>query len=329
MTASSSSSSATGFGSASVGVTNGFGAVKESTDQSTITTAETSKPSVFGGGFGAVSSGFGAAAKTSGFGAVSTTASSSGFGSVVNNKSTTIPPADNNDDDDGEEDENKSKDSPAKNNGSGPSSAAAPDLFPSTATVDTNNGEENEICLFEVLAKLYKMVPEVKEDDAVKMDNKGDVPSVPSSSGRFGDVKKEDDDKNNNNKEETNSSESKDAVQDNEKDGSPPKLVRKEAGVGNVRVLKRKNNSNEEENQPNQCSGRVVQRQKGSNSLILNVRLIPKQCKVLRPGEKFVQLNAPSKDGTLESFLFRVKATEDADKLAKHLENMLEGVNES
>jgi hypothetical protein len=42
-----------------------------------------------------------------------------------------------------------------------------------------------------------------------------------------------------------------------------------------------------------------------------------------------VQLNAPSKDGTLESFLFRVKATEDADKLAKHLENMLESENES
>jgi len=93
--------------------------------------------------------------------------------------------------------------------------------------------------------------------------------------------------------------------------------------VGNVRVLKLRSFGDKEKNE-NKSLGRVVQRQRGSNSLILNIRLIPKQCKVTRPGEKFVQLNAPSKDGTLESFLFRLKTNEDSDNLVKNLESMLQ-----
>jgi hypothetical protein len=154
------------------------------------------------------------------------------------------------------------------------------------------------------------MVPDVKEADGSDME-KGDVPSVPSSSGRFGDVKPE---------EEGNNSQSKDK---DEKDGS--ELIRKEAGVGNVRVLKLRSFGEKEKNE-NKSLGRVVQRQRGSNSVILNIRLIPKQCKVTRPGDKFVQLNAPSVDGTLESCLFRVKTNEEADNLATHLESMLEDV---
>eukprot|EP00985_Skeletonema_marinoi_P027668 scaffold23038_cov73-Skeletonema_marinoi.AAC.1 len=161
------------------------------------------------------------------------------------------------------------------------------------------------------------MVPDLKEVEGTDME-KGDVPSVPSSSGRFGDVKQDD------NKVEVTKSESKDADKD-EKEGSTSNLVRKEAGVGNVRVLKLRSFGDKEKNE-NKSLGRVVQRQRGSNSLILNIRLIPKQCKVTRPGEKFVQLNAPSKDGTLESFLFRVKTTEESDSLVKNLESMLEDV---
>jgi len=302
--------SATGFGSASVAASNGFGAKKEDTDKSSNTTTTETKPSVFGGGFGAVSSGFGAA--KSGFGAVST-ASPSGFGSAVTSTATSP----DGDDDKGGKEENKSGDSsPNKElNGEKTTTTTQSTLFPITTTVCVNNGEENEDCLCQVVAKLYKMVPDVKEADVTDME-KGDVPSVPSTSGRFGDVKQDD------NKEGGTSCASKDAGKD-EKEGSTSKLVRKEAGVGNVRVLKLRSFGDKEKNE-NKSLGRVVQRQRGSNSLILNIRLIPKQCKVTRPGEKFVQLNAPSKDGTLESFLFRVKTNEDSDNLTKHLESMLQ-----
>jgi len=309
----SSSSTATGFGSASGASSNGFGAKKEDTDKSSTTTE--TKPSVFGGGFGAVSSGFGAA--KSGFGAV-TTASPSGFGSTVTSTATSP----DGDDDKGAKEKNKSGDtSPDKElkgektttNSTTPTQST---LFPPTAFVAVNNGEENEECLCQVVAKLYKMVPDVKEADVSDMD-KGDVPSVPSTSGRFGDVNKQD-----NNKEEGTNSSSKNSGKD-EKEGSSSTLVRKEAGVGNVRVLKLRSFGDKEKNE-NKSLGRVVQRQRGSNSLILNIRLIPKQCKVTRPGEKFVQLNAPSKDGTLESFLFRLKTNEDSDNLVKNLESMLQ-----
>jgi len=257
----SSSSAATGFGSSNVATSNGFGAKKEDKDKSS--TATETKPSVFGGGFGAVSSGFGAA--KSGFGAVST-ASSSGFGSAVTSTATSP----DGDDDKGGKEENKSGDDSSPNkelNGETTketTTTAQSTLFPTTTTVDVNNGEENEECLCQVLAKLYKMVPDLKEVEGTDME-KGDVPSVPSSSGRFGDVKQDD------NKVEVTKSESKDADKD-EKEGSTSNLVRKEAGVGNVRVLKLRSFGDKEKNE-NKSLGRVVQRQRGSNSLILNIRL--------------------------------------------------------
>ena len=313
-----SSAPMTGFGSTSVVNNNGFKGKSEEKDKSSNTTE--TKPSVFGGGFGAVSSGF--RAVKSGSVSVSSAAASSVFGSTVTNtvKST-------NDDNDAKEkdDQDKSGDvsSPKKDSSDEKAKYAATDagqsyLFPTTTIVDVNNGEENEECLCQIIAKLYKMVPDVKEPEGIDME-KGDVPSVPSSSGRFGGVKQ-----NNDNNGTAIINEEENANKD-EKGVSGSKLVRKEAGVGNVRVLKRRSLGDDDKNE-NKSLGRVVQRQRGSNTLILNIRLIPKQCKVTRPGEKFVQLNAPSKDGTLESFLFRVKTAEDSQNLVKHLESMLEDV---
>ena len=95
--------------------------------------------------------------------------------------------------------------------------------------VDTNNGEENETCICQVRAKLYKMVwvQEKRADEGRSADK---TPSVPSTKGRLGDLNKAKADDNDNN-----------GADNVDKECQPKgKLVQKEAGgciFGFTRVL--------------------------------------------------------------------------------------------
>lgn len=314
-----------GFGSGFGAVSSGFGALKPSSfaekGESNSGEANSSQSNVtaFGGGFSAVHTGFGSL-KSSG--------TSFGFGSAPNDNPAPSPSG-----------------TAGTSNGSGlagtfakspgKSSNASPSQFPTSSVVDTANGEQDEDCVCQVRAKLFKMVPE-DETSAADEDGsalKGDVPSVPSTSGRMELVKKKEIIEGSLEKTDEKSPEkSKDATESGGEEGKRPKLIQKEAGIGPVRILKTKSpillegGKGGDEKHP--ASARVVQRQETSGGqatrVILNIRLVPKTCNVIRRGEKFVQLNAPASDGALESSLFKVKTTEDADTLEKKLKAMLE-----
>jgi len=295
-----------GFGSGFGSVSSGFGSLKSTSTEKGDST--TTKSTGFGGGFGAVSSGFGSLKS-------STTAPSSfGFGS-----STTT----NNDD------TASSPDKTTTTNGSGlTSNAGSPSSkFPTSSVVDTTNGEEDEECMCQVRAKLFKMVQEAKNNDNATNEREA-VPSVPSTSGRMELGKKD------NNDDDGKKSPEKTKEEATEKKG--PNMVQKEAGIGPVRVLKRKSSSTKDDDKEQSTSdSRVVQRQetgKGGQAtrVLLNIRLVPKTCSVIRRGDKFVQLNAPNSiTGELESSLFKVKTTADADTLENELKDALEDKGEA
>lgn len=305
-----------GFGSAFNNVASGFGALKSSSSVKNNSNNSDAKsaPSAFGGGFGATNTGFGSIKATK----------SSGFGSMGNAIATSSP----------------TKNS-ATSGGSGLASTFAkvsnklpngsPSKFPTSSVVDTANGEQDEDCICQVRAKLFKMVPHIETLDTAEDDSalKGDVPSVPSTSGRMELAKKQD---KVDSPEKAKITPGKTGETAAGEGGNKQKLVQKEAGIGPVRVLKRKpplilGGGGEDTEKPI-LSSRVVQRQETSGGqatrVILNIRLVPKTCNVIRRGDLFVQLNAPNSDGTLESSLFKVKTAAEADTLEKNLKAMLE-----
>jgi len=198
--------------------------------------------------------------------------------------------------------------------------------------VSVTNGEEDEDCVCEVRAKLFRMAPVAPEQETEATETKESVvPSVPSTAGRM-ELKKDDDKQ----KEGTNDGAS----------GGKNEMIMDwhEAGIGPVRILKRKeypcassniaeNNDSAQEKDRFTALARVVQRREtapGSQGtkLILNVRLFPDLCRVHRKSEKCIQLDAPSSDGdgsgrTVGGYLFRVKTAAEADLLQTCLEKML------
>lgn len=309
-----------GFGSGFVSISLGFGALKPTYSKNDNFDNDEPKSALmksttFGGGFGGTSTGFGSLKSTM----------SSGFDSPANENATSSPNI-----------------APNNSCGSGLAgtlfvkspnklSSASPAKFPTSSVVDTANGEQDEDCLCQVRAKLFKMVlddemPTTAQDSSAL---KGDVPSVPSTSGRMDSLKakKEDTEESKGSKETSEKAKKSTKVRDSKK----LKLIQKEAGIGPVRVLKRKPpmRLGGHKDPANKCvlSSRVVQRQETSGGqatrVILNIRLIPKTCNVIRRGDLFVQLNAPNSNGALESSLFKVKTSVDADTLEKNLKAVL------
>lgn len=315
-----------GFGSGFGNVSHGFGSLNTSSptkEKETINGDTKSPPesTAFGGGF-SVSSGFGSLKP-------STTSFAFGSTDVANNSTSS----------------SNTGGTTGTASGLSGSFATSPKKsvntsqvkFPTSSVVDTANGEQDEDCLCQVRAKLFKMVPE-DESLVVEDENKskGDVLSVPSSSGRMELAKPKKDDQESSpevaNKSPEKEKKSSTTLNNDEK---PPKLVRKEAGIGPVRVLKRKPpmmlaviGEIGEEAAKRPTSARVVQRQETSGGqatkVILNIRLVPKTCNVTRRSEKYVQLVAPNSDGKLESILFLVKTLADADTLEKTLKAVLD-----
>lgn len=293
-------SAAAKFGASFGGVSHGFGALNSS--------SSTDKPK---GGFGAASTGFGS---------LKSSTTSFGFGSTANANAT-------------------SSDAATTSSGSGlagtfakppnQSSNASPSKFPTSSVVDTANGEQDEDCLCQVRAKLFRMLPE--DETPATVEDKGEVLSVPSSSGRMQLAKAKKGDEESSPEKANDSSEKAEETAFPGEDEDKPKLVQKEAGIGPVRVLKRKSPmmlGGGEEAAKEPTSARVVQRQETSMGkgvrVILNVRLVPKTCNVIRRGDTFVQLNAPNSEGTLESSLFKVKTAAEAETLYTNLKAMLE-----
>jgi hypothetical protein len=171
------------------------------------------------------------------------------------------------------------------------------------------------------------MVPEDESADADEESiSKGDVPSVPSTTGRMESVKAQ---KGN----DISTEQEVDATAGLQEGGNKLKLVQKEAGIGPVRILKSKpprDLGDDGEKAKQSSTARVVQRQEtsggGATRVILNIRLDKATCTVIRRGDKFVQLNAPNSCGAVESSLFKVKTTTEADTLEKALKDVL-GLN--
>lgn len=307
------------FGSRFGNVSHGFGSLKSS---STSTNAElnngdssqsVSKSMLFGGGFGSVSSGFGS---------LKTTSAASGFGSAIQPKSS---PSIN-------QDTATSNNSSPTEKLANPSTTSYQSQFPTPSVVDIDNGEQGEDCLCQVRAKLFKMVP---EDDSADADEesitKVDVPSVPSTSGRMESVK------NQKSVQDTSAGTEKAGYSTTGQGeaGNKPKLVQKEAGIGPVRILRSKfpraiEDDGVKSHGKQYMTARIVQRQEtsggGATKVILNIRLDKASCTIIRRGDKFVQLNAPNRGGGVDSSLFKVKTTAEADTLEKCLNDVL-GLN--
>ncbi|KAL7519263.1 hypothetical protein ACHAWX_004052 [Stephanocyclus meneghinianus] len=290
------------FGSGFGAVSNGFGAIKAAAPSSEEDKSEKdSPPKAFGQGFGSVSTGFGA----------------------VKSSSAAVSRFDSN--------EAESPDSVSPGAFAGGSSSSTPPAkkFIMHPAASVTNGEEDEDCVCEVRAKLFRMAPVAPEQETEATEtNESVVPSVPSTAGRM-ELKKADDKQ----KEGTNDGSS----------GGKNEVVMDwhEAGIGPVRILKRKENSHAvaesddsaQEKDRFTALARVVQRREtapGSQGtkLILNVRLFPDLCRVHRKSEKCIQLDAPSSEGdgsgrTVGGYLFRVKTAAEADLLQTCLEKML------
>ncbi|KAL7435086.1 hypothetical protein ACHAXH_002481 [Discostella pseudostelligera] len=299
------------FGSGFGNVSNGFGSLKSSSaSDNAESNRSSSNSTTFGGGFGSVSSGFGSLKSSSaagGFGSASQPNAASSIGNATtssNNCSFT----------------GKLASSPEK---------ASQIQFPTPAVVDIDNGEQDEDCVCQVRAKLFKMVPEDESADADEESiSKGDVPSVPSTTGRMESVKAQ-------KCNDISTEKEVDATAGLQEGGNKPKLVQKEAGIGPVRILKSKHprdlgEDGEKAHAEQSSTARVVQRQEtsggGATRVILNIRLDKATCTVIRRGDKFVQLNAPNSCGAVESSLFKVKTTTEADTLEKALKDVL-GLN--
>lgn len=316
-----------GFGTVAAAVNNGvqsgfasgFGKVASGNDAS----MSSSKASSFGGGFG---SGFGTV--SGGFRSLKSSSSST-FGSSfisTSNKATAttnaLSPSDLLAVNNGDGDTSKLVKSPTE-----VSSESSPNKkFPISEVVDTANGEQDEECLCQIRARLYKMVPEDECTKSAVEEQDAAVPSVPSTQRNLDLVTKV---KGNEGKDGSKTDEAKESKGEAE-EGAPTKskLVQKEAGLGPVRILKCKihNKANTAEEQ--QTPARIVQRQEtsggGAFRVILNVRLEPKSCTFNRRGDKFVQLNALNNTGLIESYLFKVKTTTDADTLENILKDILQ-----
>ncbi len=306
------------FGSGFGNESNGFGSLNSSSSSANAEfcsgepNPSASKPMPFGVGFGSVSSGFGSLKSFS---------TESGFGSASQPKSSpSIEFA-----------------TTTSNNSSLTERIANPSTvyqsqFPTASVVDIDNGEQEEDCLCQVRAKLFRMVQEVESaDDDGESKPKGDVPSVPSTTGRMESVTNQKLTQD----ESTEAEKEGDSTSGRGEGGNKPNLVQKEAGIGPVRILKRKppnihGKDGEKTHAEQQSTVRVVQRQEtsggGTTRVILNIRLDKKTCTVIRRGDKFVQLNAPKSCGAVESSLFKVKTTVEADTLENTLTNVL-GLN--
>ena len=225
--------------------------------------------------------------------------------------------------------------------------------FPTTSAVDIANGEENDECLCQVRAKLYKLAPyDEKSANASENAPKGDIPSVPSTKGRMELSKVKSAEEKDASKEEENktSGEEGGAKETNDHEREKLKLVWKEAGVGPVRVLRRKPmftlsigtgdaNDGDKENENKQtATARVVQRRETTpggqgTKLILNAPLIPGRSYVERPDEKRVKLVTallPEEaevsvcvDRFSASYLFRTKTSAEADMLEEKFKEVL------
>jgi hypothetical protein len=172
------------------------------------------------------------------------------------------------------------------------------------------------------------MVPEDECTNSAVEDQDAAVPSVPSTQRSLDLVTKV---KGGEEKDASTTNEDKESKGEAEKkDGAPtkPKLVQKEAGLGPIRILKCKIHNKANTADEQQTSARIVQRQEtsggGAFRVILNVRLEPKSCTFNRRGDKFVQLNALNNTGLIESYLFKVKTTTDADTLENILKDVLQ-----
>ncbi|KAL3766251.1 hypothetical protein ACHAW5_008197 [Stephanodiscus triporus] len=305
-----------GFGKSAA--PSGFGALRGDADDSTAggdaRSSSSYKSAAFGGGFAAASLGFGTIRSAS-------SSAPFGFGPA---SSDATPPRD------------AAATSGGDGGGDGGSAgifvkgpgaasdavarAAPPSKFPTSSVVDTANGEQDEDCVCQVRARLFKMVPEDEKpasaEDGVLRD---DVPCVPSTHRNLDLVMKG---KEENDGEDGGSATGEAGRGEGEK---RPKLVQKEAGIGPVRILRRKPADGDAEQR---TSARIVQRQEtsggGAFRVILNVALSSKSCTFNRRGDKFVQLNALNNVGVIESFLFKVKTTADADTLERILMDVLE-----
>lgn len=303
------------------GFASGFGKVASGDDAS----MSSSKASSFGGGFG---SGFGTV--SGGFGSLKSLSSStfgSSFGSTSNKAIATtnaLSPSDVLASNNGDGDTSKFVKSPTEVSSSYDATPeSSPNTkFPITDVVDTANGEQDEECLCQIRARLYKMVPEDECTNSAVEDQDAAVPSVPSTQRNLVLVTKV---KGGKEEDGSTTDEAKESKGETEESApTKPKLVQKEAGLGPVRVLKCKIHNKEEQ----QTSARIVQRQEtsggGAFRVILNVRLESKSCTFNRRGDKFVQLNALNNTGLIESYLFKVKTTADADTLENILKDALQ-----
>lgn len=299
--------------------------------QPSTSTSKTQSSSVFGSG---TSSGFGSvtangATKSSlGFGSVSssgtngTTSTTSGFGSFgggfASTSSKSTPTFSFGTTTTGKSafgtSNGSSKDSTSTKDSHGNSSSTA--AFPKS-TQKVSNGEEGEQCIFEIRAKLYKLVSKKSaKANSVKSTEKT---GIPHSSELKASV---DDDKNGNGNITSSNK--------NDEDWQ-------EVGIGPLRILQKSEKDNA-------TRLRLVQRRESSQVLILNARLRP-ELQVLRKGEKYVALNVfekssdddddePSKETKEEEssskadktailrivkYLFKVKTVAEADSLEKAL----------
>jgi len=242
--------SGTAFGSAAAGFPFIKKTEKNETDDDSATRASPSNLGVFGRG--ATICGFGGA---SGFGFGGTVPSTS-FGSVSKDNETDDPTTES--------------------------------VFLSTEAGDPANGEENEKCILQHRAKLYRLV-EKKEN--------------PSQT-------------------EGEESEKKEDEKDSQKKEATVEKEWKEVGTGPVRVLQHLS----EKGQYRIVQRRETSPGGAGTKLILNVKVTPTETHVERHGEKHIRLTTiVAEEKATGTFLFKVKTVVEAEELIEAIRKTIEG----
>uniref|UniRef100_A0A7S1Z143 RanBD1 domain-containing protein n=1 Tax=Ditylum brightwellii TaxID=49249 RepID=A0A7S1Z143_9STRA len=279
--------------------TNPFGAVQLSSPSKTnpFAAALSKTGTGFGSTFASTSTTFATAASstsTTGFGsAFGSSTNSTAFGSTKSIFGSSF---------------NSSSSPPPITFGSTPKTPTAP-AIELPAETDVANGEENETCVFQTRAKLFKLDTTKPSSEPSPQESQDSIGSSmaatsvpPSSSSSLGPKK-------------TNSTDADSKLEESQEE----KQQWKEVGIGPVRIL----------TLPSASTTRVVQRRESTpggpgTKLILNVAL-RKECHVFRQADKYVRLatveQEEGEEGSLSSvmYLWKVKTVGEADDLEKFL----------
>eukprot|EP00816_Leptocylindrus_hargravesii_P008724 CAMPEP_0196821568 /NCGR_PEP_ID=MMETSP1362-20130617/79873_1 /TAXON_ID=163516 /ORGANISM="Leptocylindrus danicus, Strain CCMP1856" /LENGTH=461 /DNA_ID=CAMNT_0042200803 /DNA_START=23 /DNA_END=1408 /DNA_ORIENTATION=- len=199
---------------------------------------------------------------------------------------------------------------------------------------DIANGEEEEECVLQCRAKLFRLckkaaaaaVPqEAAEGTGLAASHVG-PPTLPSAAKKESVDDSKDEHENDKDEEKTGAKTAKDGKDIRSDDSSSSGTEWREVGIGPLRVLRTESKSK-------QITTRCVMRREmhpggPGTKVILNMKLI-KLANIKQSGEKFVRLTTVAEEGEPVNYLFKLKTVDEVERLIKHIESGIADASEA